>query len=110
MSILHVYIFEYVGSNNVSWNSVDEGFEYISNVVNTHGTSDEYTEFLNRQNSFNLLNPTDELITEHLLKLVIEFPDQATIDSTYIFDPGFDFDLIFEKGDIIFKELFINSW
>ena len=83
MAVKHIEVFSYIGSDNVSWSSVENGFDYICEAIKTHGTDEEYTEVLRRREHTLALNPTDELINENLIKRTTEFADENAKQSAY---------------------------
>tara|TARA_B100000949_G_C14281373_1_gene452006 strand:- start:2470 stop:2793 length:324 start_codon:yes stop_codon:yes gene_type:complete len=103
-------VIEYIGSNNVSWETTENGFEYICEVVKTHGTDEEYTEIVRRKEYLKSLNPTDELLNEKLIKRTIEFADEDAKVSAYatLHNSPFNHKPLLDKGDIEFLELFID--
>jgi hypothetical protein len=112
MARKHVMVIEYIGSNNVSWETTEKGFEYVCEVVKTHGTDEEYTEIVRRKEYLKSLNPTDELLNEKLIKRIIEFADEDAQKSAYatFHNPlNTTLLLLLDKGDIEFLELFIDT-
>ena len=83
MAVKHIQVFSYIGSDNVSWTSAENGFDYICETVKTHGTDEEYAEIIRRREHTLALNPTDELINETLIKRTTEFADENAMQSAY---------------------------
>tara|TARA_B100000959_G_scaffold90912_2_gene96641 strand:- start:164 stop:1081 length:918 start_codon:yes stop_codon:yes gene_type:complete len=112
MAIKHIMSFKYIGSDVVSWATVEEGINYFVNAVRLNGTSDEYTAILRRANETQFLNCTDELINDKSIKRVIEYEDDdarisahASLSTT----PPRLFSSLFKKCDIKFFESFIDT-
>lgn len=83
MAVKHIVVHSYIGSDDVSWTSVEDGIAYICEAVKTHGTDEEYTEIIKRRDHLLTLNPTDELINATLIKRTFEFADEDAKNSAY---------------------------
>ena len=115
MAVKHILTYEYTGSDNVSWTSTENGFEWIINAYQTHGTSDEYTEAVKRNAHMLTLNLTDTLENEKLIKRTVEFANEEAKISAYTSFVSVDNSMSFnyvslcEKCGIKFSESFIDT-
>ena len=115
MAVKHILTYEYTGSDNVSLTSTENGFEWIINAYQTHGTSDEYTEAVKRKAHMLTLNLTDTLENEKLIKRTVEFANEEAKISAYTSFVSVDNSMSFnyvslcEKCGIKFSESFIDT-